>query len=192
MSSPAVLVDQVEPVKAVYTHLDCLLTGIRDLKAAGYDRTQMTVLTPFPRHEVEEMLYEGEPSPVRWFTLVGACFGGSMAFSLASLTHANWPMILPGGKPVVSVPPFIIITFEGTILWGSLFTLIAMILYTRLPARDLPKAMEDPRFSNDCFGIVVQHLGAEGAAKVKSILSHTGAIEVSGGGGATTGGHAHG
>lgn len=186
----AVPVEPVAPVKAVYKHLDCLLTGIRDLKAAGYD--QLTVLTPFPRHEVEEMLYKGEPSPVRWFTLVGACFGATMAFSLASLTHANWPMILPGGKPVVSVPPFMIITFEGTILWGSLFTLIGMILMTRLPARDLPKAVEDPRFSNDCFGIVVDRLGAAHAAKVKSILSHSGAIEVSGGDRELAEGHAHG
>ena len=189
-TSPALPVEPVAPVKAVYKHLDCLLTGIRDLRAAGYD--QLTVLTPFPRHEVEEMLYQGRPSPVRWFTLVGACFGATMAFSLASLTHANWPMILPGGKPVVSVPPFMIITFEGTILWGSLFTLIGMILMTRLPARDLPKAVEDPRFSNDCFGIVVERLGAAQAAKVKTILSHSGAIEVSGGDRELAEGHAHG
>lgn len=189
MSSTAVPADAIAPVKAVYRHLDCLLTGIRDLRAAGYD--QMTVLTPFPRHEVEEMLYKGEPSPVRWFTLLGACFGATMAFSLTSMTHANWPMILPGGKPVVSVPPFLVITFEGTILWGSLFTLIGMILMTRLPARDLPKAVEDPRFSNDRFGIVVERIGAADEAKVKSILSKSGAEEVSGGGTGHAEGHAH-
>lgn len=179
---PSTEVARVEPVKAVYKHLDCLLTGIRDLKAAGFN--DLTVMTPFPRHEVEEMLYEGRPSPIRWFTLFGACFGATMAFSLTSMTHANWPMILPGGKPVISVPPFMIITFEGTILWGSLFTLIGMLLMTRLPATNLPKEVEDPRFSADCFGIVLQKVGAHDAAKIKSILSHSGAIEVTGGGSA--------
>ena len=187
MSAAAPTGPTVEPVKAVYHHLDCLLTGIRDLQKAGFH--DLTVMTPFPRHEVEEMLYRGEPSPVRWFTLVGACFGATMAFSLTSMTHANWPMILPGGKPVVSVPPFLVITFEGTILWGSLFTLIGMLLMTRLPARNLPKALQDPRFSNDCFGIVVERVAPQDAARIKDILGHTGAIEVSGG---EDGGSAHG
>lgn len=168
------------PVKAVYKHLDCLLAGIKGLKAAGF-RDRMHVLTPFPRHEVEEMLYEGKPSPIRWFTLAGAITGAICGFSLAAITHANWPMILPGGKPVVSVPPYIVITFEGTILWGSMYTLIGLLLNTKLPARDLPKEMEDKRFSNDHFGIVVEHLGEEDAGRVKTILNHSGAVEVSGG-----------
>lgn len=186
MSAPADSV-AVAPVKGVYQHLDCLLTGIRDLKAAGY-RDRIQVMTPLPRHEVEEMLYEGRPSPVRWFTLLGGCFGATMAFSLASITHANWPMILPGGKPVVSVPPFMVITFEGTVLWGSLLTLTAMMLFTKLPARELPKECEDPRFSNDHFGIVVERMRAGDAAKVKAILEHSGAVEVTGG---DTAGGAH-
>jgi len=171
----------VANVKAVYKHLDCLVNGIHDLKAAGY-RPHMQVLTPFPRHEVEELMYEGEPSPIRWFTLFGAVFGACMAFTMTSLMSANWPMIMPGGKPLVSVPPFIVITFEGTILWGSLFTFIGLLLFCRLPARDLPKEVEDPRFSDDHFGIVLERLSATDAAKVRSILHHSGAIEVTGGG----------
>lgn len=169
----------VSPIKGVYAHLDSLLTGARDLKKAGLG--ELTVISPLPRHEIEELLYEGEPSPVRWFTLVGGLFGATMAFSLASLTHANWPMILPGGKPVVSVPPFIVITFEGTILWGSLFTLIGLLLNCRLPAHNLPKAMKDVRFSNDHFGIVLEHVGAANEARAREILARTGAVEVSGG-----------
>ncbi len=170
----------VAPIKGVYRHLDCIVEGIAALKKAGF-RPNMTVLSPFPRHELEDLMYEGEPSPVRWFTLVGGLFGATMAFSLASITHANWPMILPGGKPVVSIPAFTVITFEGTILWGSLLTFVAMMIFSGLPARNLPKAVEDPRFSNDCFGIVLQGLSAADAARARSILHHSGAIEVSGG-----------
>ncbi len=177
---PVESVATVEPIKAVYRHLDALLTGIDDLKKAGY--RDMTVITPFPRHEVEEMIYEGRPSPVRWFTLVGGLFGATMAFSLTALTSANWPMILPGGKPVVSVPPFIVITFEGTILWASMFTFVGMMLLARLPARGLPKEVEDDRFSADHFGIVLENVGAHDAGKIRHILEHSGAVEVSGGG----------
>jgi hypothetical protein len=112
---------------------------------------------------------------------MGGLFGATMAFSLTALTSANWPMILPGGKPVVSVPPFIVITFEGTILWASLFTFFAMCLFGRLPASGLPKAVEDDRFSNDHFGIIVEKVGAHEASHVKSLLMESGALEVSGG-----------
>lgn len=181
-------VAQVSPVKAVYAHMDCLMTGIANLKKAGY--SDLMVLSPMPRHEIEDAVYEGEPSPVRWFTLFGGLFGGTMVFSLMSLTHANWPMILPGGKPVVSVPPFMVITFEGTVLWASLFTLIGLLVNCRLPATDLPEAAKDPRFSEACFGIVLERVGAHDEARIRAILTESGAIEVSGGStDAHSGGH---
>lgn len=168
------------PVKAVYKHLDALLQGIHDLHKAGF--RDFTVLSPIPRHEIEEIMYgQQEPSPVRWFTLAGGILGGSMVFSLAALTHANWPMIIPGGKPLVSIPPFLVITFEGTILWASMFTLFALLYFCGLPATKLPPQMEDPRFTNDCFGIVFERTGAH-AEKIAHILEHSGAIEVTGGG----------
>lgn len=176
------------PVKAVYKHLDSLLAGINAVKALGVG--EISVMSPIPRHEIEEMLYEGRPSPIRWFTLCGGMFGATMAFSLASLTHANWPMIIPGGKPLVSVPPFLVITFEGMILWGSLFTLVGLILHCRLPAHDLPKAVQDPRFTEDCFGIVVEKVNVADEVRLKLALQHSGAFEVSGGSVAEGGQHA--
>lgn len=180
VAATAGTVPTVSPIKGVYAHLDCMMAGAKSLKAAGY-QDRMHVITPHPRHEVDELMYEGKPSPVRWFTLIGAVFGACVGFSLASITHANWPMILPGGKPVVSVPPFIVITFEGMVLWGSLWTLTGLLLTARLPARHLPKAVEDPRFSNDHFGIVVERINATEASTIRSILSSSGAVEVDGG-----------
>lgn len=163
------------PVKAVYKHLDCLLQGIHDLQHAGLK--DFTVLSPIPRHEIDEMLYKGEPSPVRWFTLAGGLLGGTMIFSLASLTHANWPMIIPGGKPLVSIPPFLVVTFEGTILWASMFTLTGLLKFCGLPATNLHPAMKDPRFTNDCFGIVFERSGTR-MDEIVHILESSGATEV--------------
>lgn len=169
----------VPPIRAVFLHLDSFCEAIAELKHAGF-REFMSVTTPMPRHEVEDLMYEGRPSPVRWFTMFGGMFGATMAFSLASMTHANWPMIIPGGKPLVSVPPFLVITFEGTILWGSLFTLVGLILNCRLPAK-LPAIYDEPRFTSDAFGIILEDLGQEDEAEVRHILAHAGAHEVIGG-----------
>ena len=50
--------------------------AIAELKHAGF-RDYMAVTTPMPRHEVEDLMYEGVPSPVRWFTMFGGMFGAT-------------------------------------------------------------------------------------------------------------------
>ncbi len=166
-------------LKAVFSHLDCLLTGIDRIQKAGFH--DYTVLSPLPRHEIDELIYAGRPSPVRWWTLIAGVLGGAGGFTLAALTSAVWPMTLPGGKPVVSVPPFVIITFECTVLIGGLVTLAAIIYHCRLPAFDLPVECCDPRFTSDKFGIVLHGMTDEKTRSAASkLLSDAGADEVTG------------
>lgn len=163
-------------VKATYAHLDTLLTGIDRLKRA--DIGGYTVVAPLPRHEIEELIYEGRPSPVRWWTLVGALSGLTFGFLLPALTAAQWPMINPGGKPVVSLPPFVIIMFECTILFGGLFTLLGLIVHAGLPAARLDPALQDPRFTDDKFGIVFTDADPALLEEIEAILRRSGAVEV--------------
>lgn len=164
-------------VKAIFSHLDCLVDAIDGIKRSGH--SDFAVTAPLPRHEIEELIYEGEPSPVRWFTLTGAVFGGTMGFSLCSITHLNWPMIIPAGKPLVSIPAFIVITFEATVLFGCLFTLIGLLYHCRLPAKEMDPEFEDPRLSDDVFGMVVRNLDDATAAEVQTKLDDFGAVETS-------------
>lgn len=163
-------------IKGIYAHLDCLLTGIERLKKAGVQGFDVT--SPLPRHEIEEAIYEGRPSPVRWWTMTGAIIGVTVGFLLPALTHSQWPMINPGGKPVVALAPFAIIMFECTILLGAAFTFFGMIFHTGLPAWKLSKAIKDPRFSDDKFGIIFNTASSADEAKIVDILNATGAIEV--------------
>ena len=164
-------------VKAIFSHLDCLVDAIDGIKRSGH--SDFAVTAPLPRHEIEELIYEGEPSPVRWFTLTGAVFGGTMGFSLCSITHLNWPMIIPAGKPLVSIPAFVVITFEATVLFGCLFTLIGLLYHCRLPAKEMDPEFEDPRLSDDVFGMVVRNLDDATAAEVQTKLDDFGAVETS-------------
>jgi hypothetical protein len=164
-------------VKGVYAHLDSLVYSLDKLKKAGLGG-DIIVTTPLPRHDVEHVLYGGKPSPVRWFTLFGALFGGTFGFTLCSMTHLNWAMIIPAGKPLVSIPAFMVITFESTVLWGCLFTLLGMLVLTKLPAKKLQIEVQDPRFSDDKFGLVVNNLSRKKAEKVYSILNENGVMSV--------------
>ena len=163
-------------IKGTYAHLDCLLAGIERLQAAGI--TGFQVMSPLPRHEIEEAIYGGAPSPVRWWTLTGAITGLNVGFFLPALTHSQWPMINPGGKPVVSLPTFAIIMFECTILFGCMATLAGFIVHAGLPSFMLDKSIQDPRFSDDQFGIVFLHANHGHTDKIKTILASSGAVEI--------------
>ncbi len=165
-------------VKAVYAHIDALVNGISQTREAGF-ADQMVVSTPFPRHDIEHAIYpEGRPSPVRWWTLAGGMAGAIFGLLVSSLTSIDWPMTIPGGKPVVSFPPEVVIIFECMVLWGGLATLLGLIYHCRLPSFGLPVELHDPRFSDDHFGIVVQGVDAKGQQTLKGIFEGTGAIEV--------------
>ena len=175
-------------VKAVFGHLDALVNGIDRVKKAGFG-DRMVVSTPMPRHDVEEAIYEGRPSPVRWWTLAGGIAGATFGFSISALTGVDWPMVLPGGKPIVSIPPYIVLTFECMVLWGGLATLLGLIFHCRLPSFGLPVELEDPRYGDDKFGILVQGVDANAREELSQLLEDVGAIEVNDGG-ATEAAHA--
>jgi hypothetical protein len=88
-------------------------------------------------------------------------------------------MIIPAGKPLVSIPAFIIITFEATVLFGCLFTLLGLLYYCGLPAKKMDPELEDPRLSDDVFGMVVRNLDTASAEAVQMKLDGFGAIETS-------------
>jgi len=165
-------------VKGVFAHLDCLMTGIDRLQRAGFE--DLGVAAPLPRHEIEEALFKGRPSPVRWWTLLGGATGACLGFTIASLTGIDWPMAVVGGKPIVGVPPNVVITFESMVLLGGLVTLAGMFYHCRLPGNDTDEELCDARFTDDHFGLVVR--GAPGAkgTEAAEILRGAGAIEVSG------------
>jgi len=166
-------------IKAIYAHLDCMLTGIDRLKRGGY--SGFDTLSPLPRHEIEEAMYEGRPSPVRWWTLAGGITGISVGFLLPALTAIQWPMINPGGKPVVALLPYAVIMFECTILLGCLFTGAGMLVHAGLPGFFLDKSLQDPRVSDDKFGIVFTAANSADREMIMELLSGSGAIEVTSG-----------
>ena len=65
----------------------------------------------------------------------------------------DWPLVV-GGKPIVSIPAFVVIAFELTILFGALSTVIGLFINTRLPHLK-PLVVYDPEFSSGRFGVYV-------------------------------------
>ena len=85
--------------------------------------------------------------------------------------------ILPtGGRAIITIPPFLIITYEMTILFGVLFTLLGFHFVSGLPAwRDKPYSTAA---SIDKFVVVVEDVAAEQVAKADAIIRDAGAEEI--------------
>lgn len=161
-------------VLGVFAHVDTTLRAIRDLRAKGF--ADLTVYTPVPIEEIEEEMEKPRDlSKVRLFSLVGALTGTATAFFLTIWTSLKWALVT-GGKAPVSIPPFIIIVFEMTILLCGLATLLAVLVLAKLP-KTRPSPTYDPRFTVDRFGVAVACPVAS-VDSVAAVLTASGAEEV--------------
>jgi hypothetical protein len=118
--------------RRIFEDREQFLEALRLLVREGVPGERIRVITPFGVPEVEEILPRGR-SKVRFFALVGAASGTVTGFAFTILTSLSWPLIV-GGKPVVSLPPFLIIAFALTILFGALSTFAGFLLLSRLPS----------------------------------------------------------
>jgi len=157
---------------ASYEHLDSTVAAIKQLKKAGFKR--MTVYAPYPEHHLDNAI-GGSESPVRIFTLVGALTGTAAGFALPIFASMDWPLVT-GGKPIVSIPAFVVIAFELTILFGALATVIGLFINARLPHRQRI-VIYDPEFSAGRFGVFVP-VEDEEAEEVRGILQECHPIEI--------------
>jgi len=174
-----------ETVLGVFAHVDTTVHALEQLRARGYH--DLTVYTPLPVHEIEEVLERDRPvSRVRLFTLIGGLAGITSAFILTIWSSMIWGQVT-GGKYLLqpptgggiqgaSLPPFFIIAFELMVLFAGFATVIGMAVLGRLP-KLRPSSGYEARFTNDRFGVAV-HCAPERAAAVHELLRSSGAEEV--------------
>ena len=113
-------------------------------------------------------------SPVRLFTLIGGLTGCAAGFAMTIWMSHDWPLVV-GGKPIGSIPPYVVIAFELTMLLGALSTVAAVALFSVLMGKR--GIAYDPRFSDDRIGIFVP-AAADQARAVEQLLRSAGAVEV--------------
>ncbi len=159
-------------ILGVFREQHSLVAAIEAAKAAGY--SDLEAFSPVPGHAIEEALGQ-PPSPVRIFSLVGGLTGLAAGWALTIGAALHYPLIV-GGKPIVSLPPFLIVAYILTILFGALATVAGLLLFARLP-RFRRDPLYDPRFSGDHYGLAV---GCEEskAEEVQATLKSNGAIEI--------------
>lgn len=138
-------------VLASFNEVDATVGAIERLRAAGFKK--LTAYAPFPEHHIEHALGYKE-SPVRVFTLVGGLTGAATGFGFTLFSQMDWPLVT-GGKPIFSIPAYVVIAFELTILFGALSTLIGLFVLMKLPRFRSP-VVYDAELSSGRFGVLVE------------------------------------
>lgn len=132
-----------------------LVEAARKTREAGYTRTD--AFSPFPIHEMDEAL--GIKRSILSFLI----FGGGLLGLLGGLgmqvylMGVEYPLNV-GGRPYLSWPSFIPITFECTILLASATAVFGMLFLNGLPQPYHP-VFNVPRFalaSREKFFLVIE------------------------------------
>lgn len=110
------------------------------------------VFTPYPVHGMDDAMGI-KRSFLPWITFIGGLTGLLTAVALQIWTSAiDWPLNI-GGKPLISLPAFVPIFFELTVLIGGLSTVAGLFAVCGLP--NFKNKILHPRITNDKFVIFI-------------------------------------
>jgi hypothetical protein len=150
------------------------------LKAAAATRdsgsTKFEVISAYPIHGMEEACGI-KRSWIPYVTMVAGTVGLLSGLLLTWWTSAvNWAINV-GGKPFFSLPAFIPIMFELTILFAALSSVGALFYACKMPKLD--PATIDPDLTSHKFAIFIPHndTGYD-EAKLEKMFKDLGAVEV--------------
>jgi len=141
-------------ILGIYDKPGSVVEVVKRLRNRGYEKLEIYSPGPFP--EIDDAVID-KPSRVRYFTLIGGLLGVFTGFFLTIWMSYDWPIMI-GGKPFASIPPYTIIGFELTILFGGVATLIGLLVVGGLPYGKFGRNDNaySKRFSAEEFGVVVE------------------------------------
>lgn len=157
-----------------FKFMDDTIKAIRKLRELGQE--QVELFSPFPYHDLEDEMYYGKKrSPVRTVTMIGGITGLLLAFLMTIWMSIDYPVRV-SAKPLISIPAFIVIGFECTILIGAISNLLAMFHFSRIPSLFRSPGFR-PTFTDDTFGLTVR-VPKEKTEELKQLFEKTGAQQV--------------
>lgn len=160
----------------VYGLYDDEVDMMEAIKVANKDHLDIwDVFSPFPVHGLDPLLGLAE-SRLHIAGFVYGALGTLTAFlGMSWVFTKDWPIIF-GGKPYWSVPAFIPITFELTVLFAAIGMVVTFYIVCGLGPGVTNPTLDD-RITDDkfCIAFDASNISIEEA---KSFLSKTGATEV--------------
>ncbi len=161
-------------VAGIWSDEHKMVEAARQTRRAGFKK--FNAISPFPLHGIDEAM-DIKVSWIPWVTfvmgLVGCLFGLWFTWWTSAV---DWPLVI-GGKPLWSLPAFIPIIFELTILFAALSSVGALFFICGMPAVDPP--IIDPALTCHKFALFVPKNDVNfDQARVEALFKELGAEEV--------------
>jgi hypothetical protein len=150
---------------AEFEDVDTLLHAAAGVRRGGF--TRWDCFTPFPVHGLNRAMGL-RPTMLAWIVLLAGLAGAAVGFLMQAYTMATTIDGLPswlqgykfiiGGKPFLSLPAFIPVIFEMTVLFAAGAAFVGMLVLNGLPRLHHP-CLTSARFrraTDDRFFIAVE------------------------------------
>ncbi len=167
----------VYAIGAEYSTAADVYHAAEQVRDAGY--TKWDVHTPFPVHGMDEAMGL-KKSPLGYIVFGGGTLGFIIALSLVFIPSSFIYPLIVHGKPTdwTTIPAFVPILFELTVLLSALTALFGMLILNGLPRLNHP-VFEWERFTrvtDDKFYIVIERRDQKfNEAATTALLQATGA-----------------
>jgi Protein of unknown function (DUF3341) len=159
----------------IFDDEDILLHAVENIRDKGVKIEE--VYSPFPVHGLDEALgYKRSRLPIAAFMFGMTGTAIALIMQIWMLGY-DWPMII-GGKNYASLPPFIPVTFELTVLLSALGMAGTFMIVSDMAPYKWPVSF-DLRSTDDKHVMAI-NLGSNKLSKseIDSILKQNGASEV--------------
>jgi len=162
-------------VLGIFDDEDVLLKAVTEVRDGGVKIHE--VYSPFPVHGLEHALgYKRTRLPIAAFMF--GFLGLSLAVTMQTwMLGVDWPMII-GGKNFISLPPFVPVAFELTVLLSALGMVATFMIVSNLKPYSKPRIF-DIRITDDKHVMAVD-LDKNNMSKdeISKVLNASGATEV--------------
>lgn len=174
---------------AEFDTVDGVLGATRAVRKAGYEK--IDVHTPFPIHGIDGAIGI-RPTILPWIVLAMGLLGMTTGLVLTSYTMGYLRGPLPGvpvnlepyallisGKPYFSLPAYIPVIFELTIMFSAYTAVFAMFLLNKLPMLYNPLFTSPlmKRATDDRFVLVVEAADPQfDSQRTEALLKEQGAL----------------
>lgn len=163
-------------ILGVFNDEDVLIHAVEKVRASGVRIHE--VFSPFPVHGLDEALgYKRTRLPIAAF--IFGVLGTTLALVMQYwMLGYDWPMII-GGKNFASLPPFIPVTFELTVLLSALGMVATFLIVSDLKPYKKPRQF-DVRSTDDKHVMAIDLALNHGKSKddLSRLLRDAGAEEV--------------
>ena len=163
---------------ALFKDPNAIIAAAKKVHSEGYKNWDVN--TPYPVHGMDKAMGM-KPSKLGFVTLFFGLSGTTIALLFMWWTMSvDYPLVI-GGKPFFALPSFIPVTFEVTVLLGTVITVITMFaIFFGLPRNSHP--IHDTGYikkvSADHYGVIIEAEDPKfDEEKIRSLFSSLGAVQ---------------